>query len=110
MELLEEFYKEHFLYSSFAFHLENQPDTDEFERDNSGYVYVDGEEGDHGVIKFIEKATGLHVATRVIQGGDQEHYEYTAYGATLFADRLLKAVAERLEEVKKKAQLAEDNN
>jgi hypothetical protein len=109
MELLEEFYQDHFVYSSFAFHLENQPDSDEFERDVSGYVYVDGEEGDHGAIKYNEKSTGKHVATKVIKGGDSEHYEFTAYGTALFADRLLKVVADRLEEVKKKAQLAEGN-
>jgi hypothetical protein len=109
MELLEEFYQDNFVYNSFAFDLENQPDLNEFERDVSGYVYVDGEEGDYGVIKYTEKSTGKHVASRVIKGGDNEHYEFTAYGTALFADRLLKIMAERLEEVKKKAQLAEGN-
>jgi hypothetical protein len=52
-----------------------------FDSDNSGFVYVDGEEGDYGRILFSHN--GVLIATQVIEGGDSEWYEFTPEGKSL---------------------------
>lgn len=52
-----------------------------FDEDTSGFVYVDGEEGDYGRILFSHN--GVLIATRVIEGGDSEWYEFTPEGKSL---------------------------
>lgn len=52
-----------------------------FDEDTSGFVYVDGEEGDYGRILFSHN--GVLIATRVIAGGDSEWYEFTPEGKSL---------------------------
>lgn len=51
-------------------------------QDNTNYVYVDGEEGDYGVITYYSKYDDL-VATRTIHGGDSETVEFTPYGVRI---------------------------
>lgn len=54
---------------------------DSFDEDRSGFVYVDGEEGDYGQILYSHN--GVLVAKRVIEGGDSEWYEFTPKGKSL---------------------------
>lgn len=53
-----------------------------FTTDNSGYIYVDGEEGDLGVIKYASMS-GEIVAIKTLYGGDCETVEFTPYGEQL---------------------------
>lgn len=71
---------------------------DTFDEDHSGYVYVDGEEGDHGEILFHHE--GVLVAKRIIKGGDNEWYEFTPAGKTLLLEKFITAIAanEKVEE------------
>lgn len=59
--------------------LEEDPETN-IRVDYSGYVYVDGEEGDYGEIRYY--LGHVLLATKVIEGGDREHYVWTAEGFT----------------------------
>lgn len=98
MNLLYDFFQTHFC--SFANDLEDLPDDDDVEEDCSDYVYVDGEEGDHGTIKFVQKSTGQLLAKKVILGGDQEYYEFTPLGRTYYAERLLQQFSQHLDKIK----------
>lgn len=69
-------------------------------RDHSGFVVVDGEEGDHGVIKWFSKATGKLLATQTINGGDDEYVEFTKDGFDHFAPVFRKVVKLALEAFK----------
>jgi hypothetical protein len=70
--------------------------------DRSEYVYVDGEEGDFGVIRYKD-AAGEVVAVRTIEGGDSEYTELTEHGKPLVAAKMLEAFRQSLTE---KLQLA----
>jgi hypothetical protein len=63
---------------------------DDFVKDSTGYVYVDGEEGDHGDITYSDG--GNLIATHRIYGGDQDEYFFTEHGCSL----LFKKIAEAL--------------
>lgn len=52
--------------------------------DHTDFVVVDGEEGDHGVIRYLD-ATGELVATKTVHGGDSESLELTPYGKKFVA-------------------------
>ena len=62
-----------------------------FDCDNSGFVYVDGEEGDYGRILFSHN--GVLIATQVIEGGDSEWYEFTPEGKSLLLKMYVGLVA-----------------
>jgi len=68
--------------------------------DRSGYIYVDGEEGDYGVIKYYAEQSGIHIATKVIEGGDVEWVEFTEYGATLMQNLLITYIMEWVKKAK----------
>lgn len=55
--------------------------------DHSEFVFVDGEEGDYGNVKYSDDK-GL-VAVKKIYGGDNEELELTEYGKTVVAAKML---------------------
>lgn len=61
--------------------------ADTLTTNNDDYVYVDGEEGDFGVVRFfgtdIDGNENVHMATQYIHGGDIEHDFYTLAGADM---------------------------
>lgn len=61
-----------------------------FEIDNSEFVVVDGEEGDYGLIKY--SLDGIHIATKVVEGGDSEYYEWTETGKAMLHEWLVTAI------------------
>jgi hypothetical protein len=56
--------------------------------DHTDYVYVDGEEGEFGTIRYKD-ATGAVVAVKTIEGGDVDSLELTDYGKPLVASALM---------------------
>ncbi len=68
--------------------------------DNTDYVYVDGEEGDFGTIRYKD-ASGQVVVIREIEGGDVESLELTDYGRPIVAKVMLdifkQSLAEKLQ-------------
>ena len=62
-------------------------DNTEFVEDDSEFVCVDGEEGDYGVIKYLDTAGNL-VAIRTIYGGDREDVDFTEFGKALMRQKL----------------------
>jgi hypothetical protein len=56
--------------------------------DNTDFVYVDGEEGDFGTIRYKD-ATGAVVAVKTIEGGDVDSLELTDYGKPIVASALM---------------------
>lgn len=68
----------------------------EFTEDHSGYVYVDGEEGDYGEVKYLCKSTGNLIATKIFHGGDDNEMEFTEYGYDLLTPIAMKIFADAL--------------
>jgi hypothetical protein len=72
----------------------------QLEADHTDFVYVDGEEGDFGIIRYKD-ATGQVVAIKNIHGGDSEDLELTDYGRPLVAKLILglfkQTLAEKLQ-------------
>jgi hypothetical protein len=56
--------------------------------DHTDYVFVDGEEGDFGTIRYKD-ATGAVVAVKTIEGGDVDSLELTDYGKPIVAAALM---------------------
>jgi regulation of enolase protein 1 (concanavalin A-like superfamily) len=56
--------------------------------DNSGFVVVDGEEGDYGVTLYYDSANDL-IATVTNHGGDDFDIEYSEKGKALMKERIL---------------------
>jgi hypothetical protein len=65
--------------------------------DRSDFVFVDGEEGDYGVIRYTD-ASGQVVAVRNIEGGDAESIELTDLGKPLVARKMLELFRHTLAE------------
>ena len=92
---LEEFFEQH--QWEFRNFLEDFEEMD-LVKDSGEYVFVDGEEGDYGRIKYFRNVnvegtwTKLLAFTRVIEGGDMEHWEYTPYGKELLKERFTLAM------------------
>lgn len=61
-----------------------------FVKDNRDYVYVDGEEGDHGVIRYYKD--GVLMVIRTIHGGDWETHTLTDEGKAYVKQVMLDAV------------------
>lgn len=55
--------------------------VDQFEQDNSLYVYVDGEEGDYGIITYHRN--GVPFVYCFMYGGGREEYLLTPDGKTV---------------------------
>ena len=66
--------------------------------DQSGFVFVDGEEGDYGNICYYDSRGGL-VAIKIIEGGDYQHVEITAYGREFIKTKLKEVFIKTLDEV-----------
>jgi hypothetical protein len=81
--------------------------------DETGFNYVDGEEGDYGVVKYflhrpndpIEEAA--LIAVRYINGGDDTETRFTVVGKRLYAEiakkELLRRFRHEIQEVDMKA-------
>lgn len=74
-----------------------EDDVSEFAADYSGFVFVDGEEGDFGTIKYTD-ATGQLVVTRTVHGGDSEDVEFTDYGKTVMMGLVRQAFEKAMSE------------
>lgn len=51
----------------------------ELKTDISEFTIVDGEEGDHGIIKYLDADNNV-VAIKNVEAGDNEYIEVTEYG------------------------------
>lgn len=58
------------------------------EEDRSKFTVVDGEEADHGIIRYLD-STGEAVAIKIVRGGDDEEYEVTEYGKDIINKKLV---------------------
>ncbi|HET8687721.1 MAG TPA: hypothetical protein VFM18_13805 [Methanosarcina sp.] len=66
-------------------------------KDTSEFVYVDGEEGDFGEIKyFLEDHL---IATHIIEGGDSDYWEYTTIGKNVLCQELQRAFDKFLSQI-----------
>ena len=63
---------------------------DTFRADSSGYVYVDGEEGDYGDILYYQGEELVY--TRRIHGGDEEEIILTELGKFLVRPVILNTI------------------
>lgn len=66
-----------------------------FDRDHSGWVYVDGEEGDYGEILYSKD--GVLVAKGRSEGGDCDWYEFTPEGKALLFSKLIEVAGASLQ-------------
>jgi hypothetical protein len=61
--------------------------VDTLTSNNDDYVYVDGEEGDFGIVRYfgtdVDGNNDQHMMTEYIHGGDIEHSYYTLAGADM---------------------------
>lgn len=57
--------------------------------DTSEFIYVDGEEGDHGKITYTDPYDKKLICTRIIEGGDVESFEFTQWGRGMFLSLLV---------------------
>lgn len=55
----------------------------DLESDYTNFNYVDGEEGDNGVIKYYHE--GNLVAIKTVYGGDSEQVEFSKYGKKIYS-------------------------
>lgn len=58
--------------------------------DHSKWVYVDGEEGDYGIVTYT--LNGELVCTHHIHGGDCENYVFTRFGVILIKKALMELI------------------
>ncbi|MFK4135964.1 hypothetical protein ACI2KR_27320 [Pseudomonas luteola] len=71
--------------------------SNETTTDDSAFVYVDGEEGDYGVVKhFLE---GVHVWDHVIEGGDVDHHVFSEKGREVLSQVVQKTLEAALQKV-----------
>lgn len=68
--------------------------VDTLKSDHSEWVYVDGEEGDYGRIKYTDPVDGKLIACFVSLGGDQDNFEFTKWGRGMFLAKLEAKVRE----------------
>lgn len=66
-------------------------------KDTREFVYVDGEEGDFGKIKYFLE--DYLIATHVIEGGDSDYWEYTAIGKNVMCQELQRAFHKFLSQI-----------
>jgi signal peptidase I len=64
---------------------------DTFWKDSSGYVYVDGEEGDYGDILYFKDEELVY--THRIHGGDSEEIILTELGKSIVKPLILDTIA-----------------
>ena len=74
-------------------------DDVEYEIDQSGYNFVDGEEGDFGTLKYYD-ANGI-IAVKTIYGGDEEEVEFTSYGMSLLTPKAVLLFQKRVDALQK---------
>lgn len=65
-------------------------------KDASEYVYVDGEEGDYGIIRYLDSDNKL-VLVKLIFGGDKEDCKLTNHGKQLIKQHLFKSLEETID-------------
>lgn len=69
-------------------------DDIEYKSDYSDFISVDGEEGDHGVIKHFKGE--MLIAQTFVHGGDMEETEFTPQGEELLNKYAIELINERL--------------
>lgn len=69
----------------------------ELTADLSEFVYVDGEEGDHGRISYRD-GSGQVVVIKIVHGGDDEELEVTACGKPIIKAKLKEAFSSFLDQ------------
>lgn len=70
-----------------------------YHKDSSEMVVVDGEEGDHGKVKYIWE--GQLLAIETVHGGDNSEFAYTPYGFEFLSKIFLDQTNRKLEASKK---------
>lgn len=85
--MLADFYRE-VLTMSMEDQLKEFIDT--FDVDQSGWVFVDGEEGDYGEVLY--RHNGVLVAKMISEGGDSDRYEFTDEGKSLLLAKMVNAL------------------
>lgn len=65
--------------------------------DTSDFVVVDGEEGDYGMIRYLDSNDEV-VATKFIQGGDMESLDVTKYGRQFLGEKILRLFQQTLQQ------------
>lgn len=63
---------------------------DDLRTDYSQLNYVDGEEGDWGIVRYYKDEE--LIATKIAHGGDDEEIEFTQFGKYLLNARLIIAL------------------
>lgn len=58
------------------------------EEDWSKFTVVDGEEADHGIIRYLD-STGEAIVIKIVRGGDDEEYEVAEYGKDIINKKLV---------------------
>lgn len=83
MSLIQEFLDDHIgqLQSMLS-----EVDESDIGEDYSGYFHVDGEEGDHGQIKYL--LCHQLVATKIIHGGDRYEWDWTEFGKAWMLNKI----------------------
>jgi hypothetical protein len=71
------------IFSSGSFDVLVQEFLDSLTSDYSDFHYVDGEEGDYGIIRYT--AFGQLIATKTVHGGDMEDIDFTDQGKLLLS-------------------------
>ncbi len=92
MDLFEEFYS---LITCNAYGAQHPDYQLQYSTDNSGFVVVDGEEGDHGIVKYIGP-DGVLLATKTVLGGDSEEFEFTAVGKEVLQEMFFQMMQKRI--------------
>lgn len=66
--------------------------------DSSEFVFVDGEEGDYGVIKYFTPKGNL-LAIKTVEGGDSEFTEFTEFGKNFLKQKILNIFLDNYEKI-----------
>lgn len=90
MKMLDEFLYELIL-GDFRDEVENLINS--FVADHSQWVYVDGEEGDYGIITYTH--LGFVVCRYEDQGGDSGEYKFTGIGKKVLTSAVIAAISHR---------------
>lgn len=99
-ELLEDFCHQVGLNYSYPYSSKKEIYHFLIERDDSEFVVVDGEEADHGIIRYYsydsETIDRELLATKTVNGGDDEDIEFTRSGKLIFSTCAIEILRDRI--------------
>lgn len=75
---------------------ENLLNLIELDSDYSNFTYVDGEEGDYGVV--LHSLNGIVLVKQIVEGGDCDYYEITKSGKKFYTKIILERLTEWVKE------------